>query len=119
MPIWSECRKAVVGYELYDGEVFVVPAPLPRHHVVQFLLLDMLRGYAKAQGPDVVPFTPARAHLVDPDRVIRAAPDLCVDVLSPSSAAPDRGRKMQTFARTASVNTGLSIRNLNGLRYTR
>ena len=29
-------------YELYDGEVFVVPAPLPRHQVVQLLIAEML-----------------------------------------------------------------------------
>ena len=31
-------------YELYDGEVFVVPAPLPRHQVVQILIVELLRG---------------------------------------------------------------------------
>jgi Uma2 family endonuclease len=31
--------------------------------------------------------------------VIRIAPDLCVEVLSPSTAKRDRGAKMQTFAR--------------------
>jgi Uma2 family endonuclease len=105
-------------YELYDGEVFLVPAPLPRHHIVQILLLEMLRNYAKEHGglalgspldivfsdhnvlqPDIVYFTPARAHLVDLDRVIRDAPDLCIEVLSPSTAATDRGKKMQVFAR--------------------
>jgi Uma2 family endonuclease len=105
-------------YELYDGEVFVVPAPLPRHQVIQNLLVEMLRAYAKQQGgfalgspldivfseydvlqPDIVYFTPSRAHVIDLDRAIRDAPDLCVEVLSPSTAATDRGRKMQMFAR--------------------
>ncbi len=44
-------------------------------------------------------FGPARAHLVDLDRAIRHAPDLCVEVLSPSTEATDRGRKLQMFAR--------------------
>ncbi len=105
-------------YELYDGEVFVVPAPLPRHQVVQILIVEMLREYAKAHGgfavlspidivfsdydvlqPDIVYFTPVRAHLVDLDRVIRDAPDLCIEVLSPSTAATDRGKQMHVFAR--------------------
>jgi Uma2 family endonuclease len=105
-------------YELYDGEVFVVPAPLPRHQVVQHLIADMLRDYAAEHGgfavaspidivfsdydvlqPDVVFFTATRAHLVDLDRVIRNPPDLCVEVISPSTQDRDRGRKMQMFAR--------------------
>ena len=105
-------------YELYDGEVFVVPAPLPRHQVVQHLIADMLRDFAADHGgfavaspidivfsdydvlqPDVVFFSAARAQLVDLDRVIRDPPDLCVEVISPSTQDRDRGRKMQMFAR--------------------
>jgi len=105
-------------YELYDGEVFVVPAPLPRHQVVQILIVELLRDYARQHGgrvldspidvvfsefdvlqPDVLLFTAERAHLVDLDAPIRHAPDLCVEVLSPSTAATDRGRKLQMYAR--------------------
>ena len=105
-------------YELYDGEVFVVPAPLLRHQIVQLRTAEMLDRYAVARGgvaagapidivfsdhdvlqPDVVYFSPDRAHVLSLDRVIREAPDLCVEVLSPSTAATDRGRKMQMFAR--------------------
>lgn len=105
-------------YELYDGEVYVVPAPLARHQVTQQNIVQLLVEYAKQTGgfavespidivfsdydvlqPDVVFFSPARRHLIDLDRVIRDAPDLCVEVLSPSTAATDRGRKMQMFAR--------------------
>ena len=105
-------------YELYDGEVFVVPSPLPRHQVVAITIAEMLRKYARERGgfcvsspidivfsdydvlqPDVVYFSTARAQLVDLNRVIRHAPDLCVEVLSPSTAATDRGKKMQVFAR--------------------
>src|SRR5436190_23007606 len=73
-------------YEIYDGEVFVVPAPLPRHQVVQHLVLDVLGEFSRAHGgfvvaspidivftefdvlqPDVVFFAAIRAHLVDLD----------------------------------------------------
>ena len=40
-----------------------------------------------------------RRHLIRPDAVTRHAPDVAVEVLSPSTAAADRGRKMRTFAR--------------------
>ena len=105
-------------YELYDGEVFVVPAPISRHQLVQHRIAEMLVNYAKERGgfavpspidivfsdydvlqPDVVYFSPDRAHLVDLDRVIRHPPDLCAEVLSPSTEATDRGKKMQMFAR--------------------
>ena len=49
--------------------------------------------------PDVVYFRPARTHLLDLHSAIRHAPDLCVEILSPSTEATDRGRKLQMFAR--------------------
>jgi Uma2 family endonuclease len=131
-------------YELYDGEVFVVPAPLPRHQRVQMRLVEWLDDYAESVGgfavaspidivfseydvlqPDVVFFRPARAHLVDLDRAIRHAPDLCVEVLSPSTEATDRGRKLQTFARYGvpeywivdPVNEAIEVHRLEADRY--
>jgi Uma2 family endonuclease len=105
-------------YELYDGEVFVVPAPLPRHQIVAQLIAEALRDYASSHGglflvspidivfsqynalqPDVVFFKVARRHLVNLDAVIQHSPDLCVEVLSPSTEDTDRGRKMEMFAR--------------------
>ena len=49
--------------------------------------------------PDVVFFGAARAHLIDLHTVIRHAPDLCVEILSPSTEATDRHRKLPVFAR--------------------
>jgi Uma2 family endonuclease len=107
-------------YELYDGKVHVVPAPIPLHQVVQYGLAELFRAFCREHGgfavgspidivfseydlaqPDVILFGPARAHLVDLNRAIRDAPDLCVEVLSPSTEATDRGRKLQMFARYA------------------
>jgi Uma2 family endonuclease len=105
-------------YELYDGEVYVVPAPIPLHQVVQYTLAEELRAICRQHGgfavgspidivfsdydvvqPDLIVFGPARAHLVDLHTAIRHAPDLCVEILSPSTQAADRGRKLQMFAR--------------------
>jgi Uma2 family endonuclease len=105
-------------YELYDGEVSVVPAPLPAHQLAVHRCADVLREYGAARGglvllspidivfsefdvvqPDVVFFEHARDHLVDMWKPIRAVPDLAVEVLSPSTAAMDRGKKMQMLAR--------------------
>jgi Uma2 family endonuclease len=105
-------------YELYDGEVWVVPSPLPLHQRVLLTLEDFFRRYAEEHGgealiapldivfseydvvqPDLVFFQRARRHLVRPDSPIRHAPDIVIEVLSPSTAAVDRGRKQQMFAR--------------------
>lgn len=105
-------------YELYDGEVCEVPGPTPRHQVAAQNVYDFLRAYQRSHGgrvlispidivfsevdviqPDVLFFSQARAHLVDPDRATRHAPDLIVEVLSLSTAATDRGKKMRMLAR--------------------
>jgi Uma2 family endonuclease len=105
-------------YEIYDGEVFVVPAPVPLHQRAVRRLLRILDEYAAAHGgevlgspidivfseydvlqPDLVYFSAERHHLVPDKLPIRSAPDLVVEVLSPSTSDTDRGRKLQTFAR--------------------
>lgn len=105
-------------YELYDGEVFVVPAPLPRHQRVVIALVRNLDQYVKTRGgevllspidivfsdfdvlqPDVVFFTVSRQHHVKADEPIRVPPDLAIEVISPSSAQTDRGKKMQMYSR--------------------
>jgi Uma2 family endonuclease len=105
-------------YELYDGEVYVVPAPIPLHQVVVSNVVEELRAICRQAGgfavaspidvvfsdydvvqPDIIYFAPERAHLVDLRSAIRHAPDLCVEILSPSTEATDRGRKLQLFAR--------------------
>lgn len=105
-------------YELYDGEVSVVPSPLLRHQRAAERVFELLREYSSRHGgeaivapidivfsdldvvhPDVVFFGASRTHVLHPDRPIRAASDLVVEVLSPGTEATDRGRKMRTLAR--------------------
>ena len=105
-------------YELYDGEVSEVPAPLPRHQLAMLELLYRLRDYVVTHAglviaspidivfddtnvlqPDIVVFTAARRHHVQLDQVIKAPPDVAVEVVSPSTAANDRGRKLRMFER--------------------
>jgi Uma2 family endonuclease len=104
-------------YELYDGEVYVVPSPLPLHQVVSARLYDVLRDYARVHGgvvlyapldivltdydvvqPDLLLFTRERLHVINLRKVTRQGPDLAVEILSPSTAANDRGRKMRLLA---------------------
>ena len=105
-------------YELYDGEVIVVPSPLPRHQRVALLIADIFLDYERVAGgvvltapidivfsefdvlqPDVVFFREERRFLLDMMEATRVAPDLVVEVLSRSTEARDRKRKKGLFAR--------------------
>jgi Uma2 family endonuclease len=105
-------------YELYDGEVIVVPSPFPRHQRVAMHVGYVISDYERVNGgfvfavpidivlseydvlqPDVVYFREARRHVIDMMEATRAAPDLAVEVLSRSTERRDRGRKLQMLAR--------------------
>jgi len=61
--------------------------------------LDIIFSDYDVIQPDVVFFQASRRHLVRLNTPIRHHPDIAVEVLSPSTRAIDRGRKMETFAR--------------------
>ena len=105
-------------YELYDGEVYVIPSPLLIHQMVAASLYDALRNYVRAHGgivvfapldivltehdvvqPDLLLFTRDREHLLALRTVTRVPPDLAIEILSKSTARNDRGRKRQLLAR--------------------
>ena len=107
-------------YELYDGEVYEVPSPIPLHQIVSAKLHLSLADYVRDHGglvlyapldivltdydvvqPDLLLFTPERAHLVNPRKVTRVPPDLAIEIVSPSTEGNDRGRKMRLLARHA------------------
>jgi Uma2 family endonuclease len=105
-------------YELYDGEVRVVPSPTNRHQVVLRNLVALFLEYAKEHGgqllfapsdvvftqfnviqPDLLYFSEARRHLVQLDKPTDVPPDLTVEVISPSTSVHDRSRKQAMCAR--------------------
>lgn len=105
-------------YEIHGGKLVVAPSPLPAYQIVAGEILTLLSDYRRRSGglalgapldivfdehdvvqPDIVFFRAGRRHLVQPYAVTRAAPDIAVEVLPPSTAAADRGPKMQMFAR--------------------
>ena len=49
--------------------------------------------------PDLMYFGPQTAERIRPDEYVRFPPDLAIEVLSPSTAAIDRGRKRELLAR--------------------
>jgi Uma2 family endonuclease len=105
-------------YELYDGEVYVCPAPTNRHQIAMGELYARLHSYAQRTGglalaspvdivftehnvlqPDICFFQASRRHFVDLDKPTRTAPDVVVEIFSPSTKKNDLGRKKATFAR--------------------
>ena len=103
-------------YEIIDGTLLVSPAPRLSHQAVLTQLFALLHrelhqpGLAKVFcAPTDVVFAPRR--VVEPDlvvvrtaraailteRAIEGVPDLLVEILSPSTAHVDRGRKQRLY----------------------
>ncbi len=105
-------------YEIIDGELYEMTAPTFRHQDILFNLTLIFGPYTRnnrlgkarfapidvifAEGdivqPDLVFVSEARRHIIQ-DHGIVGAPDLVVEVLSPSTAAHDRNRKAHLYER--------------------
>jgi Uma2 family endonuclease len=103
--------------EIIDGELFVTPAPSTSHQqVVAFLVLE-LGLYARAHGgkvfpaptdvffaddsvvePDVLFVAPEHADRVE-KKFVRSAPDIVVEVSSPSTRRLELVRKRALYER--------------------
>jgi len=104
-------------YELVCGEVHVTPAPATRHQAIvqnlsgnlwPFVIkdhlgevwtapLDVRLGRDTALQPDLIFISNARAGIIQ-ENWVAGAPDLVVEVLSPSTAAYDRATKLPVYA---------------------
>src|SRR5829696_1477299 len=107
-------------YEIIDGELIVTAAPTMGHQRVVGRLYRLLDDYARqVQGgevafapfdvrlghfdavePDLVFLSAARPRVPNDENSIDYAPDLVVEVVSPSSRRVDRVRKMALYARS-------------------
>ena len=105
-------------YELLNGEMVLAPSPTPKHQSLQnrlvamFLEIFELRGLGRIWGapldvifadndiaqPDLMFVSNERAAIVTAAN-IRGAPDLVVEILSPGTAAYDRGYKRTLYGR--------------------
>ena len=140
---WPDTPTSV-RYELYDGEVILVATPFPRHQRVAMHVGEVLTDYEQETGglafvspidivfseydvvePDLTFFRQERRHLIDMMAATQAAPDLVVEVLSRSTEARDRGRKMRMLAKYGvpeywivdPVNNTLEVYALRGGAY--
>src|SRR6266849_5267162 len=104
-------------YEVIDGDLFMTPAPSWQHQSSLMRLSLLVAGWVHGHGLGAVVQAPTGVVLdeengVQPDllyvsrehsdriseRGLEGAPDLVVEVLSPSTEARDRGVKMRRYA---------------------
>ncbi len=102
--------------ELIGGEVVAMsPRPAVNHNQVAFNVANLFHNYLKGKGcrafsdgydlflDEENNFVPDMMVVCDPGKVkfdgIHGAPDLVVEVLSPSTAKYDRGHKMRAYQR--------------------
>src|SRR5882724_5738175 len=105
-------------YEILDGELFVSPAPVPRHQGVSRNLLlilgrfvadrklgtvfnapiDLILAQTTIAQPDLLFIRAGRESIVT-ERAVEGPPDLVVEILSPWSGRRDRVAKAALYAR--------------------
>jgi Uma2 family endonuclease len=104
-----------VRLELVDGEVIVSPSPQPEHSYVDRALTHILWGHIDANDlgalygdvdtimgehdirrPDLIYFAKQRLHLVG-EKAMEGPPDLCVEIVSPTSGTIDRKQKFKQY----------------------
>lgn len=106
-----------VRRDLIDGELLVTPSPLRRHQRVVGRLFHLLLHYTEEHGGEALtgPFDVffSDRNVVEPDvlyvrpenlgrmeeRFVRSAPDLVVEVSSPSTRGVDIVRKKELYER--------------------
>ena len=123
-PAWTRERVLALPddgnrYELLDGELLVTPAPRARHQDASLALVLKLHPYVREFGIGKLGFSPADlelegGQLAQPDVFVvpliegrrprdwkeYGIPLLVIEILSPSSARPDRITKRRRYQRT-------------------
>jgi Uma2 family endonuclease len=105
-------------YEILEGELAVTPAPTPKHQNASVNLTAILSPHVKANDlgklyhapidlilestsvlqPDLLFVAKARLNIIT-GRGIEDAPDLVIEIVSPSTSRTDRITKAQLYAR--------------------
>jgi Uma2 family endonuclease len=104
-----------IRLELVDGEIAVSPSPIPDHSFIETMLkhillqhildrdlgrlygdVDTIFGPHDVRRPDIIYFSKSRVHLVGP-KAMEGPPDLCVEILSPSSETIDKVDKYEQY----------------------
>ena len=107
-------------YELIDGELLMVPAPSPQHQDIVGRLFSQLLVHVEANRlgkvfispidvlfeehlvlqPDIIFVSRERQEIIG-EEAIHGAPDLAIEILSPSSFYHDLRRKMRLYSHSS------------------
>ena len=106
-------------YELIDGELYMAPTPIPEHQIFLYYLAKVVEEFITRNRlgriiispqdviihedivvqPDMMFVSNERLHIIKWGHYVQGAPDLVVEVLSPSTARYDRTLKRERYAR--------------------
>lgn len=104
------------NYELHNGQIVFMPTPTPAHQLFSANLLVAIHTFVKKEKlgrvlsapmdtvfsanttlqPDLLYLSKERLHLIG-DKKIEGAPDLVVEILSPSNNAKEMSFKKYTY----------------------
>ena len=104
-------------YEIIDGELYMTPAPQTRHQIVSMNIgrilanciedndmgqilyapTDVVLSDTSIVQPDLLFIRKEREHIIKKN-FIEGAPDLIIEILSPSNEKMDRHTKMKHYA---------------------
>ncbi|HLO04082.1 MAG TPA: Uma2 family endonuclease [Symbiobacteriaceae bacterium] len=105
-------------HELVEGELLVTPAPSSRHQRISMSLSIRLGSFVLEHGlgtllaaptdvilsmetvlqPDLLFVARNREAIIDPHGGVQGAPDLVIEILSPSNATHDQVTKRQLYS---------------------
>jgi Uma2 family endonuclease len=105
-------------YQLIGGKLVMTPAPTTYHQIISIRLelkfanfvneknlglvldapIDVYFGEKETYQPDIIFIAQDRFHVIEPAR-INGAPDMVVEILSPSTGYYDLKKKARTYAR--------------------
>lgn len=103
-------------HEIIDGEHYVSPAPVPRHQIIAVELITTLHSFVKSRRlgkvltaptdvllsrhdilqPDILFISNERVAILK-DKNIEGAPDLVIEILSPSTRRLDEQLKLERY----------------------
>ncbi|HMD83811.1 MAG TPA: Uma2 family endonuclease [Terriglobia bacterium] len=103
--------------EIIDGELYVTPSPINYHQMILFNLTMAFGKFLETHPLGKLRFAPldvilSEHDVLEPDLLlvlnehkdvlqdwVRGAPDLVIEILSPTTEARDRGIKLKAYAR--------------------
>ena len=106
-----------VRYELIDGELIVAPTPIPLHRRIGMRFTNRMGSFIEGHDlgellaapmdvrfsdtnvmqPDILFISNERSHIIG-EINIQGAPDLIIEIASPSTEERDRGVKQELYA---------------------